>query len=51
MKVLVICTGNPGKRKEIEEMLPAAVRVLVPADLGIRSELPETGATLEENAL
>jgi len=51
MKVLVICTGNPGKRKEIEEMLPAAVRVLVPADLGIQSELPETGATLEENAL
>lgn len=51
MSTLVVCTSNPGKRAEIEAMLPEGVQVLVPADLGIRAELPETGATLEENAL
>lgn len=51
IKELVLCTGNPGKVKELELMLPRGVIVHSLADKGLPMDLPETGATLEANAL
>lgn len=50
-RTLVLCTANPGKIKEILELLPAEWRVLSLAEAGINIDLPETGDTLEANAL
>ena len=51
MPRLLLCTSNPGKRAELHTLLPARFELLVPADLGLDADLPEDGATLEENAL
>ena len=51
MVELLLCTGNPGKLKEITEMLPGSYRFLLLKDAGLPDELPETGVTLEANAL
>ena len=48
---LVLCTANPGKVVEMRALVPAGWRVLSLAEAGIGADLPETGATLEENAL
>lgn len=48
---LLLCTGNPGKLKEIVDMLPPRFRFRSLKDAGLPDELPETGATLEANAL
>jgi XTP/dITP diphosphohydrolase len=48
---LVLCTGNPGKQAELKALLPSTVQLLSLADLGLPSDLPETGSTLEANAL
>lgn len=50
-KELVLCTGNPGKVREMQAALPPGVLVRSLADVGIDAELPETGRTLEANAL
>jgi XTP/dITP diphosphohydrolase len=48
---LVLCTGNPGKQAELKALLPGTVELLSLADVGLPSDLPETGSTLEANAL
>ena len=51
MERMVLCTGNPGKVAELRALLPATIELLSLADVGLPSDLPETGATLEANAL
>jgi XTP/dITP diphosphohydrolase len=51
MQRIVLCTANPGKRKELRALLPARIQLVTLEELGIRVELPETGETLETNAL
>ena len=49
---LLIGTSNPGKVRELSSALDGCgLDVVSPADLGIDDDVPETGATLEENAL
>ncbi len=48
---MILCTGNPGKVAELRALLPAGVELVSLADAGLPTELPETGATLEANAL
>lgn len=53
MSTLLISTGNRGKIVEIQDLLadlPAHVRVLIPADLGIDLDVVEDGDTYAENA-
>ncbi len=51
LPVLVFATQNPNKIKEISQVLRGKVVVRGLAELGQKEELPETGATLRENAL
>jgi XTP/dITP diphosphohydrolase len=51
MERLVICTANAGKLKEFKALLSSGPTLLSLADVGIMDELPETGDTLQENAL
>lgn len=51
MERIVLCTGNPGKVAELRALLPAGIELLSLADVGLPTDLPETGATLEANAL
>jgi XTP/dITP diphosphohydrolase len=48
---IILCTGNEGKVKELRALLPTWVSILSLHDVGLDPELPETGSTLEENAL
>ena len=49
---LLIGTSNPGKVRELSSALDGCgLDVVSPADLGIGDDIPETGATLEENAV
>lgn len=51
MTRLVVATGNPGKLRELEQLLaPFAFELLPQGALGI-APAPETGATFEANAL
>jgi XTP/dITP diphosphohydrolase len=51
VKSIVLASGNPGKKKEIEELLaPFGTRVVTQADLGI-TEADEPYETFRENAL
>ena len=48
---LLVATGNPGKLREYEELLrDAPFRLVSLKDLGITSEVDETGETFAENA-
>ncbi len=47
---LVFATHNLHKLKEVQELLPPKIKLLSLADIGCFEEIPETGATLEENA-
>ena len=48
---LLIATGNPGKMREYRELLAGVPFQLVSlSDVGITSEVEETGATFHENA-
>lgn len=47
----MLCTRNPGKVAELAALLPASYRVLGPEEVGVSGELPETGDTLEANAV
>lgn len=51
MRALLICTGNQGKLIELRSMLPASLDLFTLSDAGLPNDLPETGDTLEENAL
>lgn len=48
---LVFCTNNAHKLSEIRAILGDKFEVLSLRDIGCDADIPETGATLEENAL
>lgn len=48
---MVLCTGNEGKVAELRALLPADIGLLSLKDVGLPADLPETGATLQANAL
>ncbi|MBK8950101.1 MAG: RdgB/HAM1 family non-canonical purine NTP pyrophosphatase [Flavobacteriales bacterium] len=48
---LVLCTRNPGKVAELAALLPPTFHVIGPVQVGVLEELPETGDTLEANAV
>ncbi|MDX9751295.1 MAG: RdgB/HAM1 family non-canonical purine NTP pyrophosphatase [Flavobacteriales bacterium] len=47
----LLCTGNPGKARELRQLLPTAIELSTLAEAGLPDDLPETGDTLEANAL
>ncbi|MBL7951187.1 MAG: RdgB/HAM1 family non-canonical purine NTP pyrophosphatase [Flavobacteriales bacterium] len=51
MERIVLCTGNAGKMAELKALLPPSVQLLGLADVGLPADLPETGHTLQANAL
>lgn len=48
---LIIATGNEHKVREIRQILPENLQVRSLQDLGVGEEIPETGDTLEANAM
>ncbi len=49
---LLVATNNPGKLAELSSVLGGrGFSIVSLADLGIEHDVPETGATLEENAV
>jgi XTP/dITP diphosphohydrolase len=51
MPKILIATGNPGKRSEIQALLDEpGLTLLLPADLGIHLDVEESGSTYETNA-
>lgn len=49
---LLVATGNAGKLAEMRELLAGAgIGVVSPADVGWNPDVPETGETLQENAV
>ncbi len=51
MPQLLLCTGNPGKLTELRAMLPHHLELLGLRDVGLPTDLPETGNTFAANAL
>lgn len=51
MDKLLLCTGNPGKVTELRAMLPGSMQLVGLADVGLPSDLPETGESFTTNAL
>lgn len=49
--LLLLATNNPNKKKEIEPILPVSLQLKDLNDLNLDVEIPETGNSLEENAL
>ncbi len=50
-KEIVFATGNRNKINEIRKMLGEEYEILGLEEIGFKGEIPETGATFEENAL
>ena len=48
---IAFATNNEHKLAEIRQMLGGSIEVLSLADIGCHADIPETGSTLEENAL
>lgn len=48
---IVFATNNAHKLKEIREILGNSFEVVSLAEIGCHEDIPETGKTLEENAL
>jgi len=48
---IVFATNNEHKLSEIRTILGPAFEVVSLSDIGCHEDIPETGATLEENAL
>ena len=48
---LVFATHNENKVKEVQAILPPHISLLSLTDIGCLEEIPETGNTLEENAI
>lgn len=51
MKRVIFATNNPHKLREIREILAPEFEVVSLKEIGCHEDIPETGATLEENAL
>lgn len=47
---LVFATNNQHKLEEVRQILGSKIEVLSLADIGCHEDIPETGATLEDNA-
>lgn len=47
----LLCTGNPGKARELRALLPGHIELVTLAEVGLPPDLPEHGRTLEANAL
>jgi XTP/dITP diphosphohydrolase len=50
-KILVFATNNPHKAREVEQVLGSGFVIKTLRDIGCLEDIPETGDTLEENAL
>lgn len=48
---IVFATNNKNKLKEVKEIIPSNITLLSLKDIGCTEEIPETGNTLEENAI
>lgn len=48
---IVFATNNPHKLEEIRKITDGTIEILSLSDIGCHEEIPETGATLEANAL
>ncbi|MDR2586556.1 MAG: RdgB/HAM1 family non-canonical purine NTP pyrophosphatase [Prevotellaceae bacterium] len=48
---LIFATANPHKIEEVQNILGQCISLFSPADFGYTQEVPETGNSLEENAL
>jgi len=48
---IIFATHNQHKANEIQQMLPAEIRVLTLAEINCNEDIPETALTLEGNAL
>ena len=48
---IVFATNNPHKLEEIRKITDGTIEILSLLDIGCHEEIPETGATLEANAL
>jgi len=48
---LVFASHNPNKLKEVKALLPAHIELLSLTDIGCHDDIPETAATIEENAV
>ena len=51
MKKIVFATNNAHKLREIKELLGHAYNIVSLAEIGCHEDIPETGETLQENAL
>ena len=51
MRKIVFATNNPNKLREIREILGSRFEVVSLAEIGCHDDIPETGDTLEANAL
>lgn len=51
MRKIVFATNNPNKLREIREILGSRFKVVSLAEIGCHDDIPETGSTLEANAL
>lgn len=51
MKTIIFATHNENKADEIRNLLPEGLQLQTLNDLDIKEEIPETGSTLDENAL
>ena len=51
MRKIVFATNNPNKLREIREILDSRFEVVSLSEIGCHDDIPETGDTLEANAL
>ncbi len=51
MRKLIIATNNQHKIDEILPLLPQDIELVTLRQLGVSQDIPETGSTLEENAI
>ncbi|SCX95396.1 XTP/dITP diphosphohydrolase [Nonlabens sp. Hel1_33_55] len=48
---LIFATHNPNKLKEVQQMMPKSIKLLSLEDVQLFDEIPETAATIKENAI
>ena len=48
---LVFATHNPNKFREIKNLLPDHIELLSLSDIDCKEDIPETGGTIDENAI
>ena len=48
---LVFATNNKNKILEVQQMLPSSIEIISLESIGCLEEIPETGKTIEENAI